>query len=439
MSALRNALLILLAAAQVVAGLRVAVRLVRTARGTRIQRSDAPVPGERISVIVPVLDERWRVMPCLEGLMTQPSEVQEILVVDGGSSDGTQSVVRTAAERDARIRLVDASPIPADWNGKAHGLQTGLLHADPLSNWILTMDADVQPRPDLSRSLLAHVRRSGVALQGVATRQDVAGAADGLLHPALLTTLVYRHGIPGHDSSNVHEVQANGQCSLFRREVLDRLGGFALARDSRCEDVTMARAVAQARHPVGFHEADNLVEASMYGNWRETWQNWPRSLTLRDRFWGLGGRLGLAEVTLAQGLPLVLLAAELAWRGRARSQAVAPKVEGKQEKQDVLEPPVPRATPIAGGPGSFTGGCGSDKANRRSTRHVLRVVNIVLLAMRLGILAGTRRAYDRPPFTYWLSPLVDFPVALRLWQSALQRTHTWRGRTLVPEDVWSVT
>jgi dolichol-phosphate mannosyltransferase len=59
--------------------------------------------------------------------------------------------------------------------------------------------------------------------------------------------------------------------------------------------------------------------------------------------------------------------------------------------------------------------------------------------MRLGILAGTRRAYEQPPATYWLSPLVDLPVSLRLWQSALQPKHTWRGRTLVPEDVWSVT
>lgn len=398
MSALRNGLLVLLAMAQLAAGLRVAIRLLRSARGTRIQRSAAPCPGERVTVVVPVLDERQRLMPCLEALMAQPDEVLEILVVDGGSRDGTQALVRAASERDVRIRLLDATPIPGDWNGKAHGLQTGLLHADPSANWILTIDADVRPQPDLARSLLAHVHRGGVALQGVATRQVVSGAADGLLHPALLTTLVYRHGIPGHATGCIHDVQANGQCSLFRREPLEHLGGFAVARDSRCEDVTVARALAEAGYNVGFHEDDGLVETAMYGAWRETWQNWPRSLTLRDRYWDLGGWLRLAEVTLAQGLPLAVLA--ISWQAGRRGSSIAGKVT----------------------PG-----------------HVLRAVNIALFAMRLGILAGTRRAYRQPPATYWLSPLVDLPVSLRLWQSVLQRSHTWRGRTLVPEDIWSVT
>lgn len=395
MRALRNILLILLALAQLAAGWRVASRLLKTASGTRVQHRATSAPGERVTVIVPVLDERQRLAPCLEGLMAQPAEVQEILVVDGGSCDGTQALVRAAAEQDTRIRLLDATPIPGDWNGKAHGLQTGLLAAHPDSTWILTLDADVRAQPDLVRSLLRHVS-PGVALQGVATRQVVTDAADGLLHPALLTTLVYRHGIPGHNTDNVLDVQANGQCSLFRREALESLGGFAVARNSRCEDVTMARALAEAGHMVGFHEADDLVETAMYDDWRETWHNWPRSLTLRDRYAGVDGWLRLAETTLTQGLPLAVLTSE--WLTQS----------------------------------------GSRTTKRTPARRFVHAVNLALLAMRLGILLGTRRAYVRPPVTYWLSPLVDLPVALRLWQSALQRTHSWRGRTLVPDDVWSV-
>ena len=400
MSALRNALVILLAVAQAAAGLRVAFRLLKTARGARIPRTAAPAPGERVTVIVPVLDERRRLLPCLQGLMAQPPELQEILVVDGGSRDGTQALVRAAAEQDVRIRLLDATPVPGDWNGKAHGLQTGLHHADATSNWVLTIDADVRVHPDLVRSLLAWARRSEVALQGVATRQVVAGAADALLHPAMLTTLVYRYGIPGHDTDRAEDAQANGQCSLFRREPLEQLGGFSLARGSRCEDVTMARALAEAGSAVGFHESEGLVGTAMYSGWRDTWRNWPRSLTLRDRYAGLDGWQRLGEVTLTQGLPLAVLL--IGWL-----------TGGK-----------PDGTPHV--------------RRKASARRALRSVNIALLIMRLGVLAGTRRAYERPPATYWLSPLVDLPVSLRLWQSALQRSHTWRGRTLVPEDVWSV-
>jgi hypothetical protein len=38
------------------------------------------------------------------------------------------------------------------------------------------------------------------------------------------------------------------------------------------------------------------------------------------------------------------------------------------------------------------------------------------------------------PWTYWLSPLADLPVALALFVSALRRRHTWRGRELLLAD-----
>jgi dolichol-phosphate mannosyltransferase len=369
-----------LAVAQTLAGIRVMVRLARTARGERIAVSDAPLPGERVTALVPVLNERGRLGPCLAGLIAQPSEVAEILVVDGGSSDGTQDLVSTFATRDDRVRLVDASPIAAGWNGKAHGLQVGLGRADPCSAWILVVDADVRLEPDLVRSLLSHAIRTEVAATSIATAQRLSGVAEGIVHPALLTTLVYRFGIPGHVTRRVAAVQANGQCALYRREPLERSGGFTSARASVCEDVTTARALTTNGYAVGFHESDGLASVEMYASWSDAWMNWTRSLPLRDRYAGRAGWLGLTEVSLAQALPLPMLL--MLWRFVPRPRfAVA--------------------------------------------------INGLLMLVRLGVLGGTARAYWWRPWTYWLSPLADLPVAVQLWRSALRRTHTWRGRTLV--------
>jgi dolichol-phosphate mannosyltransferase len=202
----------LLALIQAVGGARIVWRLARTARGERIVTSNAPQPGQRVTVLVPVLNERDRLGPCLVELLAQPSEVAEILVTDGGSTDGTHDLVLLFAARDRRIRLLDASPIPADWNGKVHGLQFGLDRADPSSAWVLTVDADVRPAPALVRSLLSHaLRHPTTAAVSVATTQRLSGPAEGIIHPALLTTLVYRYGIPGHETRRIDEVQANGQ------------------------------------------------------------------------------------------------------------------------------------------------------------------------------------------------------------------------------------
>jgi dolichol-phosphate mannosyltransferase len=370
----------LLALAQALAGIRIIWRLARTARGERIALSEAPAPGERVTVLVPVLNERARLGPCLASLIAQPTEVAEILVVDGGSTDGTQDLISTFAARDHRIRIVNASPIPRSWNGKAHGLQVGLDRADPRSAWILTIDADVRAAPALVPSLLAHALRTDAATVSIATSQQLSGTAEGIVHPALLTTLVYRFGIPGHVTRRVAEVQANGQCALYRREPLERSGGFAAARASVSEDVTVARALASIGYAVGFHESDGLASVAMYSSWGDAWRNWTRSLPLRDRYSGRAGWVGLIQLALVQALPLPMLLV-------LRRSSARPRVA--------------------------------------------LFINCALLLVRLGVLAGTARAYMWRPWTYWLSPLADLPVAVQLWRNALRRHHVWRGQILV--------
>jgi dolichol-phosphate mannosyltransferase len=370
---------------QAILGMRVILRLLRTAGGRPILSEEAQAAGEeRISVIVPVLNERDRLAPCLEGLIAQGTEVSEIVVVDGGSDDNTRQLVYACAARDSRVRLVDASPVPANWNGKAWGLQLGLRSSDTGSRWILTVDADVRPVEPLARALLGRAKRCGLAALSIATLQEIEGIGEGLLHPALLTTLVYRSGIPGNAFRRVSEVQANGQCFLFSRDVLEACGGFVQARTSICEDITLARTLVARGYAVGFYEAGDLVSVKMYTGWRETWRNWTRSLPMRDQFSGTHTLLGWLEVALVQALPLPLVLLLVMVRAR---------------------------------------------------RGWLFTLNGILAMMRLGVLSGTARAYRQRPWSYWLSPLCDIPVALQLGRSALQRRHIWRGRVLVREKI----
>jgi hypothetical protein len=59
-----------------------------------------------------------------------------------------------------------------------------------------------------------------------------------------------------------------------------------------------------------------------------------------------------------------------------------------------------------------------------------RALNLTFAITRLGVLGGTARAYERQPWTYWLSPLADLPVAVALIANTFRSEHTWRGRTV---------
>lgn len=366
---------------------RVVWRMAARAAGPPITISTVPPDAASVSVIVPALNEASRIGLCLEGLLAQDATVAEILVVDGGSQDGTQQLVIEAGQRDPRVRLLDASPVPEDWNGKAWGLQVGIAQASRPTRWLLTVDADVRPRAGLVAALVARAEADCVVTASVATRQELAGSGLGLLRPACLTTLVYRLGRPGQIARRPADVQANGQCQLFERAALQQVGGFGAVRASRCEDVTIARAMVADGGRAGFYETAGemdgepvgLVSVRMYEDWREAWDGWTRSLPLRDSFTRWTSLLGLAEVTLVQAAPLPLTV-WLLKRGGSRQ---------------------------------------------------LLALNVLLLLVRFGVLVGTRRAYVTRPWTYWLSPLADFPVTVRLWASILKRRHTWRGRPLV--------
>lgn len=365
---------------QAVLAVRVFYRMATTAESSRVRVSTGPADEDRVTVIVPVLNEANRLSPCLSGLAAQGNEVAEIIVVDGGSTDGTADLVRRWKSVDDRIRLIEASRVPHGANGKAHGLQVGLEQSMTGIGWILTVDADVRPEPLLVRSLLSHALNQRVPALSVATLQSLSGAAEGLVHPSLLATLVYRFGIPGHATRRVDRVQANGQCFLVRHDILKAVGGFASVVDSVCEDVTLARAIVARGFPVGFYETDALVAVEMYTGWRDAWDNWARSLPMRDGFTYWSSILGLVEVVVIQALPL-WLALLCRWR---------------------------------------VGGA-----------HPATVLNTALVCSRIGVLAGMSRAYRGRPWTYWLSPLCDLPVAIRLGYMWCRRRHVWRGRDII--------
>lgn len=366
---------------QIILALRVIRRMIGTVGGATIERTPEGVSsGDRVTVLIPVLNEESRLRLCLDQIIRLGSSVSEILVIDGGSTDATVDIVSSFAERDDRVQLIAYQPVDDGRNQKALQLQAGVDASVAVADWILTIDADVRVEPELADALVARGNADRLDALSAASLQRLSGQGEAIVHPSLLSTLVYRFGIPGNVFKRSDEVQANGQCFLVRSDALRSVGGFESVADSVCEDVTLARSLVEAGKRVGFYETDGLVTTEMYGTFDEALDNWTRSLPMKDRFSGKSGAIGLAEVLFVQALPF--------WRWLRGSN----------------------------------GGSGV----------IGWQLNRVLLMIRLGVLTGTARAYPDRPWAYWLSPLLDMPVALRLIKSSVRRTHTWRGRTITP-------
>jgi dolichol-phosphate mannosyltransferase len=346
------------------------VRIARAARRRPPLRTGAPfdvdAEGPTISVVVPARDEAARIGPLLDAVRAAPG-VTEVVVVDDESSDGTAAIAAAAG-----ARVIAGAPLPAGWAGKAWALQQGIEAAT--GEWVVTLDADTRPSPELPRALVARAVADGLDAVSVGGRFECPTPGVAWLHPAMLTTLVYRFGPAGFAGRVApHRQLANGQCMAFRRADLLAVGGMAPVAGEVVEDVALARHLAGLGWDVAMLDGAELLTTRMFDDLGDTWRGWGRSLALPgvEPVWRQLG--DLAVLLVAQALPLPRL---LTRRG------------------DLLD--------------------------------------VVLLVARLGTLGGTAQAYERPGRTYWLSPLADLPataaLAAGIIRPLLGRRHVWRGR-----------
>ncbi|MGU3537481.1 glycosyltransferase family 2 protein [Methylobacterium sp. A54F] len=72
------------------------------------QDAAAAGTGPQVTIAMPALDEAEHIAEAIASVLPSPGDIAcELLVLDGGSRDGTQEIVRRLAAGDPRIRLVD--------------------------------------------------------------------------------------------------------------------------------------------------------------------------------------------------------------------------------------------------------------------------------------------------------------------------------------------
>lgn len=322
---------------------------------------------DAVTVLIPARDEATRISPVLAAMVGAPG-VAEVIVVDDASSDDTAAIARAAG-----ARVVSGVALPEGWAGKAWALQQGL--GEVRTGWVVTLDADTMPDRGLPAALQARARAEQADLMTVGGRFWCPSRGARWLHPAFLTTLVYRFGPPGQVGGDAERMLANGQCMVARTDVWRGAGGMNPVAGELVEDVSLVRHLARTGHRVAFLDAAEMLTVRMYEDAADTWRGWGRSLALPGVEPAARQWRDLVMLALAQVLPLWRI---LLWRAD--------------------------------------------------------LVDLCLAAMRLGTLVGTRRAYTparnrAEAAVYWLSPAADTVALAAVAKGIVRPRQMWRGRT----------
>ena len=115
----------------------------------------------KISIIIPVYNGEKNISACIESLISQKYDDIEILVINDGSTDGTERVVNACVNKDKRIKLFNKNN-----SGVSDTRNYGISKAS--GQYIMFVDADDYLNPNAIESLVNNIKntKSDMAIFG---------------------------------------------------------------------------------------------------------------------------------------------------------------------------------------------------------------------------------------------------------------------------------
>ena len=192
-----------------------------------------------ISAIVVNVDRREHLaafLASLERALDAAQAESELIVVDNGSTDGSDELVRRRFP-DAVLKALAVN------RGFAGGVVEGLRGAR--GEWILLVNNDATLEPDAVAELLAVARERDVG--SVAAQMRFAGPAPVLNSAGLdidrlgvAYDRLLGHPLSSSDTEPVEVFGASAGAALYRRAMLDQVGGFDESFFAFLEDADVA-------------------------------------------------------------------------------------------------------------------------------------------------------------------------------------------------------
>jgi len=216
-----------------------------------------------VSLVVPTLNEASKIGALLESIHAQTYPISEVVIADGGSTDGTRELIAT----DPRVTLVD-NPRRHAAAGRNTGLE--LCTAD----WVLFTDGDCRPELDWAARLMAAAGGPDVVGVGGQVIVEPRTIFEKVCAQVLLGVIL-RHGAGSRPvvAKSLDGALITANCA-YRRDVLQRVGGFDERFSNFGEDIDLMFRVLDLEAGTVQHTEDARVITDMPATFAETLSKW---------------------------------------------------------------------------------------------------------------------------------------------------------------------
>jgi cellulose synthase/poly-beta-1,6-N-acetylglucosamine synthase-like glycosyltransferase len=230
-----------------------------------------------VSIIIAARNEEANISDCLESVANQsyPISLYEIIVINDGSTDGTETICSEFIKQYPNIKLIQVVD-NAIVRGKANALAQGIEAAH--GEIILITDADCMVQKTWVEQT-ANRYSSTVGLIGGFTLQTATTPFEGM--QSLDWTFIL--GMAAATAGLGYPLGSIGNNLSFRKSAYDQVGGYRKLKFSVTEDYTVVQAIIGLKKWKYLYPIDlrHLVESKACPNFQY--------LIRQKHRWGKGG------------------------------------------------------------------------------------------------------------------------------------------------------
>ena len=264
---------------------------------------DAACP--RVSLLFAARDEEEKLPQALQTLLAIDYPGLEIVAVNDRSRDCTGQILKEAAARDLRLKVVHVEILPDGWLGKPHALQRGFEASS--GEWLLFTDADVRFRTDTIRRAIALVKAKQA--------DHLTLMCEVEMHGFWEKTVLTFFGLGFHlatDPGGVAQVRSRayigiGAFQLVTRAAYEASGTHRRLAMEVLDDMKLAKIVKQS----GFASCVGIAQDYVTVRWHAGIGNIVNGVT-KNFFAGAGFSVGIVAMQLA-GILCMNVVPFIAW------------------------------------------------------------------------------------------------------------------------------
>ena len=233
-----------------------------------IKSTGAPIP-ESVALLIPMRNE---IANAESVLATAFAQVQldnfKVRVIDDGSTDGTDEILRKVADR--RFEFIHSNSLPDEslpegWLGKNYALHQ--LASKSSEKFLVFIDADVRLETSAIADSIALLKKQGWDYISPYPRQIARAPLAKLVQPLLQWSwfaslplrLIER-------SKSKSTVVANGQFFIVRNESYQRAGGHNAIKGEVLDDMELARSLRRTGGIGSVVDGSKIARCEMYQN-----------------------------------------------------------------------------------------------------------------------------------------------------------------------------